>query len=61
MELRRTNPLLPTLESKETKASPLECIESDQKSKISHVKPVNKSKNPLTPVKLESRKQYKKV
>ena len=41
-----------TLESKETKNSILECKETDQIFKISHVKNVNKRKNRLTPVKL---------
>ena len=47
--------------SKETKISTLECKENDQIFKIFHVKNVNKRENRLTPVKLESRKQDKKV
>ena len=49
------------LESNETKTRALECIECDQKLRISHVKNVNKRKNRLTPVKLESKKQHKKI
>ena len=56
-----TPPHTHTLESKVTKNSTLECKENDQKLRISHVKNVNKRKNPLTPVKLESKKQDKKV
>ena len=50
-----------TLERKETKNSFLQCKENDQMLKNSDVKNVNKSKNRLTPVKLESKKQDKKV
>ena len=50
-----------TLESKETKTKTLECKEKVQKLRISHVKNVNKRKNRLPPVKLESKKQDKKV
>ena len=54
-------PPLHTLERKCTKTGTVECIESDQKSKISHVKNVNKRKNHCSPVKLESKKQGKKT
>ena len=50
-----------TLENKETKTSTVECKKQVEKSKILHVKNVNKRKNRLTPVKLESKKQDKKV
>ena len=46
---------------KYTKTSFLECKENDQKLLFQHVKNVNKSKNRPTPVKLESKKQDKKV
>ena len=49
------------LESTETINSTLECKQMDQIFKIFHVKNVNKRKNRLTPVKLESKKQHKKV
>ena len=48
-------------QSTETKDSTLECKENDQIFKISHVKNVNKRKNRLTPLKLERKKQDKKV
>ena len=50
-----------TPESKEMKNHLLECKENDQIFKISRVKNVNKRKNRLTPVRLESEKQDKKV
>ena len=49
-----------TLGSKETKSSTLECKENDQILKISHHKNVNKRKNRLKPVKLESKNQDQK-
>ena len=54
-------PHINTLDIKETKASTLECKENDQKLRISHVKNVNKSKNRLTPVKLETKNNIKKL
>ena len=56
-----THPPPQILESKETKASTPECIESNQKLRISHVKNVNKTENRLTPIKLENKKQDKKM
>ena len=56
-----TQPHTHSLESKESKNNTLECKENYQKSKISNQKNVNKSKNRLTPTKLESKKQDKKV
>ena len=50
-----------TLESKETKAHTLECKKEDQKSKFFHFTNVNKRKNHLTKVNLESKKQVKKM
>ena len=50
-----------TLESKENENSTLECKENYKILRISEVKNVNKRKNRLTPAKLESRKQDKKV
>ena len=50
-----------TLESKEKKTSTLEFKETVQIFKISRVKNVNKSKNRLTPVKVEGEKHDKKV
>ena len=50
-----------TLENKETKNSTLECKENTQKLNNSNVKNVNKKKNPLTPAKLDSKKQDKKI
>ena len=50
-----------TLERKTRKTHTLECKKQLRKSKISHVKNVNKRKYRLTPVKLESKKQDKKV
>ena len=49
------------LESKETKNTTLECKENDQMLKISDHKNVNKSKNRLTPAKLESKKHDTKA
>ena len=46
-----------TPRTNETKNNTLECKENDQIFKISHVKNVNKNKNPLTPTKLDSKKQ----
>ena len=46
-----------SLERKTRKTSTLESNRKDQKSKISHVKNVNKRNNRLTLVKLESKKQ----
>ena len=54
-------PPLHTLERKCTKTGTVECIESDQKSKISPVKNWNKRKNRLTPVKLQCKKQDEKM
>ena len=48
------------LESKEKKNNILECKENDQMLKNPDMKNVNKRKNSLTPVKLESKKQDKK-
>ena len=48
------------IESKQTKTGTLECKENDQTLRISDHKNVNKSKNPLTPAKLENKKQDKK-
>ena len=50
-----------TLERKTRKSGTLECKENDQKLTISDVKNVNKIKNRLTPVKLESKKEDKKA
>ena len=50
-----------TRKSKEKKNSTLECKGNDQMLRILEVKNVNKSKDRLTPVKLESKKQDKKV
>ena len=50
-----------THEIKGTKVGTLECKENDQMLRISDVKNVNKRKNRLAPVKLESKKQHKKV
>ena len=57
--VRGGRPIPPThtLKNKDTKTGILECKEKDQKSKISHVKNVNKRKNRLILVKLESKKQ----
>ena len=49
------------LESNTRKIGTLKCKENDQLLRISDVKDVNKRKNCLTPVKLESKKQDKKV
>ena len=49
-----------TLERKIRKTSTLECKEKVQKLRILHIKNVNKRKNRLTPVKLESKEQDKK-
>ena len=49
-----------TLEWKTKKTSTVECIESDQKLRISDVKNENKTKNHCLPVKLGSKKQDKK-
>ena len=46
---------------KDTKTRTLKCRKKVQKSKIPHVKSVNNQKYRLTPVKLESKKQAKKV
>ena len=46
-----------TLENKEMKTCTLECRERVKKSKVPDVKNVNKRKNRLTSVKLESKKQ----
>ena len=50
-----------TLENKETKYSTRECKKNDQMLRISDIKNVNKRKNRLTPVKLESKKRDKKI
>ena len=62
---RPSTPATPTpthsLERKETKNSTLECKENNEMLKNPEVKNVNKSKNRLTPAKLDSKKQDKKV
>ena len=50
-----------TIESKETKTSTLECIESNQKLRISHVKNVNKRKKSSYINKFRQQKKDKKV
>ena len=50
-----------TVENKETKTSTLECKKQVQKSKNPYHKNANKIQNRLTPLKLESEKQDKKV
>ena len=59
--LRPITPPPPTLESKETKNSTVQCKENNQKLIIPDMKNVNKSENHCSPVKLESKKQDKKV
>ena len=50
-----------SVERKEGKNSTLECKENGQMLKTPDVKNVNKRKNRLTPVKLESKNQHKKA
>ena len=61
-KVKRADPERPahphTLESKETKNSPPECKENEEMLKNPDVKNVNKSKNRLTPSKLESKKRH---
>ena len=54
-------PPLHTLQNEEMKKSTLECKENDQMLRISDHKNVNKSKYRLSPAKLESKKQDKKI
>ena len=55
------DPHIHTLESKQKKKSTLECKENDQILKNSDYKNVNKRKNRLTLLKLESKKHDKKT
>ena len=61
LEITDPPPHTHTIVSKEMKTSTLECKENSQIWKIPHHKNVNNSKNHCSPVKLESKKNYKKV